>query len=136
MLFRRNEPASQLSRWQRLKQKLGAVTDMPAGETPTFRKLFLWPSVTMLAVLLLAATIGLMALYDGPTHRVFYIFALASLTAAGIVALLVLLLRLRTQLLKPISQLREMGFARAQWPLHGAHSGRTCKAVLHNSPMT
>ncbi|MEK7303650.1 MAG: hypothetical protein AAB174_01225 [Pseudomonadota bacterium] len=69
MLFRRNEPTSQLSRWQRLKQMLGTVSEMPAGETPTFRKLFLWPSVTILSVLLLAAAIGLMAL-NGPAHRV------------------------------------------------------------------
>jgi two-component system, NarL family, nitrate/nitrite sensor histidine kinase NarX len=115
MLFRRNEPASQLSRWQRLKQKLAAVADMPAGETPTFKKLFLWPSVTILAVLLLAAAIGLMSL-NGPTHRVAYIFALTSLTGAGVVALLVLLLRLRAQLLKPISQLRK-------WASR-VHSGR------------
>jgi len=123
MLFRRNEPASQPSRWQRLKQKLAAVADMPAGETPTFRKLFLWPSVTILAVLLLAAAVGLMAL-DGLTHRVVYIFALASLTSAGVVALLVLLLRLRAQLLKPISQLRK-------WASR-VHSGRYTARIPEN----
>jgi two-component system nitrate/nitrite sensor histidine kinase NarX len=112
MLFWRNNLTSQLSPWQQLKQKLGMVSDVAASETPTFRKLFLWPSVTLLTVLLLTAAIGFMG-QASPSQRIIYSLIL---TVIGIVALLVLLLRLRTQLLKPISQLRK-------WASR-VHSGR------------
>jgi two-component system, NarL family, nitrate/nitrite sensor histidine kinase NarX len=123
MLFSRIAPASWHSRWQRLKQKLRALSEMPAGETPTFRKLFLWPSLTILAVLLLAAATGFIAL-TGSTHRAAYISALSGLTGTGLVALLVLLLRLRAQLLKPMAQLRK-------WAAQ-VHSGRYTARIPEN----
>ena len=123
MPFRQNEPASQPSRWQQLKQRLGAVSGMAAGEIPTFRKLFLWPSVTIVAVLLLSAATGFMALTNS-AYRVVYVFVLVGLATAGIVALLLLLLRLRAQLLKPISQLQK-------WAAR-VHSGRYTARIPEN----
>src|SRR4030065_1080760 len=106
MLFLRNEQVTEPSTWRRLKQKLGAVSVISAGETPTFRKLFLWPSLTILTVLLLATAIGTMALV-APDYRVDYLLVLIRLTVTGLLAIALLLLRLRAQLLKPISQLQK-----------------------------
>ena len=115
MLFLRNEQVTKPSTWRLLKQKLGAVSVASAGETPTFRKLFLWPSLTILAVLLLATAVGIMALI-APDYRVDYLLALVGLTVSGLMAITLLLLRLRAQLLKPIAQLQK-------WASR-VHSGR------------
>lgn len=123
MLFWRNHTTTQSSFWQQLKEKLGAVPDTTAGETPTFRKLFLWPSVTILAVLVLMAASVLTA----PTvssYRGAYALLPAVLAGAGIVALLTLLLRLRAHLLKPVSQLRK-------WAAR-VHSGRYSTRIPEN----
>ena len=123
MPLRHNEPTRQPSLWRQLKQKLGTVSTMTAGETPTFRKLFLWPSVTILVVLLLAAATGFL-LQASLATRVFLVFTLIGLTTTGIAALFVLLLRLRAQLLKPISQLQ-------RWA-SSVHSGRYTARIPEN----
>ena len=115
MLFSRNRPTIQPSFWRQLKGKMGHVPDMAAGETPTFRKLFLWPSVAILAMLVLTATSISMALAV-PNHRAVYALLPFIFAGFGIVALVTLLLRLRAYLLKPISQLRK-------WAAR-VHSGR------------
>jgi two-component system, NarL family, nitrate/nitrite sensor histidine kinase NarX len=112
MLFARNNLTASPLSWQRLKQKLGTVPGMASGEPPTFRKLFLWPSLSILSALLLSSVVGFVG-FASPVHRT---IALLVLTIIGIVALSVLLLRLRAQLLKPISQLRK-------WASR-VHSGR------------
>ena len=115
MLFSRNRPTIQPSFWRRLKGKMGHVPDMAADETPTFRKLFLWPSVAILAMLVLTATSISIALAV-PDHRAVYALLPFIFAGFGIVALVTLLLRLRAYLLKPISQLRK-------WAAR-VHSGR------------
>ena len=115
MLFRRNHPNIQPSFWRQLKEKMGSVSDMAAGETPTFRKLFLWPSATILAMLVLTAASLWITLFF-PEHRTVYALLPFIFAGTGIVALLTLLLRLRAYLLKPISQLRK-------WASR-VHSGR------------
>src|SRR4030066_2209790 len=94
MLFRRNHPNIQPSFWRQLKEKMGSVSDMAAGETPTFRKLFLWPSATILATLVLTAASRWIALFV-PEHRTVYVLLPFIFAGTGIVALLTLLLRLR-----------------------------------------
>src|SRR4030065_2166022 len=122
MLFWHNRPANRHSLWRQLKEKLGAVSDVNPGETPTFRKLFLGPSVTILASLVLTSASVMMAL-TAPTHRLGYVILPVIFTGTGIVALLMLLLRLRAHLLKPISQLRK-------WAAH-VHSGDRKSTRLH-----
>lgn len=94
------------SAWKRLKRKLGTVSSLSAREVPSFRRLFFWPSIILLAVLILTAILGLVT-SAFPAPPAFTRLAIAGLALAGLVALAVLLLRLRAQLLKPISQLRE-----------------------------
>ncbi len=94
------------SSWQQLKLKLGTVSAVSANEAPSFRRLFFWPALILLTVLLLMAATGLLALavpVSGAVSR----FVFIALSGAGIVALAVLLLRLRAQLLKPVAQLRD-----------------------------
>ena len=94
------------SAWKRLKRKLGTVSSLSAREAPSFRRLFFWPSIILLAVLILTAILGLVT-SAFPAPPALTRVAIAGLALTGIVALAVLLLRLRAQLLKPISQLRD-----------------------------
>ena len=93
------------SNWKRLKHKLGTVSNLSAREAPSFRRLFFWPSLLLLAALVLTAVLGVLtAAVAIPTPWMG--LAIVGLALMGVVAMAALLLRLRAQLLKPVSQLR------------------------------
>mgnify|MGYP002336024974 CR=1 FL=1 len=92
------------SAWKRIKRKLGTVSSQSAREAPSFRRLFFWPSVMLLTALVLTIVL---VLVTATSANIVTRFAIAGLALTGIAALVVLLLRMRAQLLKPISQLRD-----------------------------
>ena len=95
-----------------MKLRLSAAS---AQETPSFRRLFFWPSLLLVTTLLLTAAVGLLTLAF-PGFSSLFLFSLIGLAIAGGVALAILLRRLHAHLLTPITQLHD-------WAAH-MHSGR------------
>ena len=111
------------SPWRQLKLRLSAVSAASSHETPSFRRLFFWPSLILLTVLLLTTATGLVAPTLPGLRGAFY-FVLIGLAVTGSVALAVLLRRLHAHLLKPIAQLHD-------WAAH-MHSGRYTTRIPTN----